>query len=179
MRNQITHGIKLDGHSYVVPTPHAIEQLSNYASAIKKPPQCGNIFKKEVFTVQATDTLKTLIDALKKERYSTIPVYKKDIFLGVIMIEELFMWIVNHFEEKKEWENMHIAEVPLFKDNKHVVFVREDKSIYEIDRLFTTLKKEHKHLGVVIITKHGLKNGKPLGIITSSDTAIIDSFVMH
>ncbi|PID34687.1 MAG: hypothetical protein CR971_01940 [candidate division SR1 bacterium] len=179
VRNQITHGIKLDGHSYVIPTPHAIEQLERYANAIKQPPQCGKIFKKEVFTIQADATLKTLVESLDKQRYSTIPVYQNNVFLGVIMIEELFMWIVKNFEKKAEWENILIQDVPLFKDSEHVIFVREDKSIYEIDRLFTSLKKGHKHLGMVIITKHGLKNGKPLGIITSSDTAIIDSFVMH
>lgn len=57
VRNQITHGIKISGHSYVNPTEYAIEQLEKYAAAIKQPPQCKEVFGKKVFIAQGQDTL--------------------------------------------------------------------------------------------------------------------------
>lgn len=180
VRNQITHGIKISGHSYVNPTEYAIEQLEKYAAAIKQPPQCKEVFGKKVFIVQGQDTLWNLVQQIKKHRYTHIPVYTDSYeFLGIIVIEELFLWIVEKFEHKHEWENIHMKDCPLFNDNAHVIFVRGDKNIYEIDQLFTTRKLAHQSPGVILISYDGTKNSELMGIITPSDSAIIDSFVIH
>jgi hypothetical protein len=78
IRNQITHGIKLDGHTYVYPSPYAITQLAKYADSIKSPPRCIDIFGKPVFICKQSDKLETVIQAMQKNNYSYIPVYNDE-----------------------------------------------------------------------------------------------------
>jgi hypothetical protein len=75
IRNQITHGIKLDGHTYVYPSPYAIVQLAKYADSIKSPPRCIDIFGKPVFVCNETDRLERIIQIMQENNYSHIPVY--------------------------------------------------------------------------------------------------------
>ncbi len=186
IRNQITHGIKLNGHTYVMPTTYAIQQLKRYATAIKEPPQCKEIFGKEVFCVNGNSTLGEVIHDIKKKKYSHIPVYDDNHhFLGILHLNELLIWI---FEQSKilsentsiqEWKQQKIKNLQLFTDHNHLLFVEEKKNIYEIDEIFTKRKMKNTDLSVVLITKNWLPNEDLLGIITPSDVAIIDSFVMQ
>lgn len=194
IRNQITHGIKLNGHNYIIPTDYAMDQLERYAAAIKKPPRCSEIFGKKVFSVNGNDTLWEVIQEIKKNRYTHIPVYDDHHhFLGILLLNELLIWIFDHsntfwvqeidqFEDTSDittWKNKKVKDLQLFNDRKHILFVHKNKNIYEIDEIFTSRKMKNKELSIVLITDSGHPDELARGIITPSDVAIIDSFVMH
>lgn len=193
IRNQITHGIKLNGHTYIIPTDYAMKQLKRYAAAIKKPPKCIEIFGKEVFSVRGDDTLWEVIHEIRKNKYTHIPVYDDHHnFLGMLLLNELLIWIFEHShtlnttkdsekntESIEDWKKKKIKDLQLFNDRKHILFVHRNKNIYEIDEIFTNRKMKNRDLSVVLITNNGHPNEMAKWIITPSDIAIIDSFVMH
>ena len=47
-------------------------------------------------------------------------------------------------------------------------------NIFDIEELYENAHKEKRDLEIVIITENGLKNEKPLGIITAWDLIEID-----
>ncbi len=105
--------------------------------------------------------------------------------MGILHLNELLIWI---FEQSKifsdeasiqDWKQKKVKELQLFTDRKHILFVHKKKNIYEIDEIFTNRKMKNTDLSVVLITENGHPNEEALGIITPSDIAIIDSFVMH
>ena len=63
LRNNISHGLKVDEYIYAIPTEKAIEKLSDFADKIVSPPLCIEYFRKEVHSVQYTDSVKDLLEA--------------------------------------------------------------------------------------------------------------------
>jgi len=57
--------------------------------------------------------------------------------------------------------------------------VKKKTNIYEIDELFTIKKQNNQKIGAVLITENGKNNEPLLGIITSGDTALVDTYVIH
>lgn len=179
IRNQITHGIKLDGHTYIYPSEYAIEQLAKYASSIKKPPRCLDIFSNNVFTCQTNDKLKKILEIMDKNNYSHVPVYNEDEqYMWVLSESEVLAWLTNE-EFSRDMKTTTIGDVPLMKNPDYVIFVNKKYNIYEIDRLFTIKKQRKEKLWIVFITENGKRDEKILGVITAGDTALIDTYVIH
>lgn len=181
IRNQITHGIKLDGHTYVYPSPYAIKQLAKYADNIKKPPRCIDVFGGSVFTCKENDKLENIIQEMEKNNYSHVPVYdKNNKYIGSLTESKILNWLSQNMW-KKDMNNIKISDLELdIKDeDKYVLFISKKTNIYEIDELFTIKKQEKKKIWVVFITETGKKEEPLLWIITAGDTALVDTYVIH
>jgi len=81
LRNHISHGLKVDEYLYAIPTQRAIDRLSDLVEKIIEPPLCIDHFRKEVFGVQYTDLLKNILDGMKDNGYTHVPVYSGEKFL--------------------------------------------------------------------------------------------------
>lgn len=179
IRNQITHGIKLDGHTYVYPSEYAIAQLARYADSIKKPPRCIDLFGRKVFTCKSDDKLINIIKVMEDHDYSHVPVYdENENYIWVLNESELLSWLTKD-ENWKDIKNIKVWDIPLIHDSKYVIFVHKKYNIYEIDKLFTLKKERKEKLGVVFITENGRKDEYILWIITAGDTALVDTYVIH
>jgi len=181
IRNHITHGIKLDGHNYALPSEYALNKVKTTAEAIKKPPSCFDIFKKTVFFCKTTDLLKNILPTMKRHAYTHVPVYnEEDKFVGVLSESGICYRLAKSFENKnKSLEKIKIAELPYQHDYYHYLFVSKATNIYEIDRLFTRRKQKQKRLGAMFITSYGKESEQILWIITSGDVALVDMYVVH
>jgi len=178
IRNQISHGIKLDWHTYVYPSEYAIAQLARYADSIKRPPRCIDVFGKPVFTCKTSDKLQKIVSIMEEKNYSHVPVYDNDWFyIWVLSESEILVWF--NKDENKDIKNAKIGDVWLISDKEYVKFIHKKVNIYEIDQLFTTKKQNNKKLWVILITEHGKKEEPLLWIITAGDTALIDTYVIH
>lgn len=178
IRNQITHWIKLDGHTYVYPSPYAITQLAKYADSIKSPPRCVEIFWKPVFVCKKTDKLEKIIQVMQEKNYSHIPVYDDKKYLWTLTESSILNRMSQHM-----WEinlNMiKISDLNIENDENYIVFVNSKTNIYEIDELFTIKKQQWEKIWAVLITENGKPETALLGIITSGDTALVDTYVIH
>ncbi|NOZ43591.1 MAG: CBS domain-containing protein [bacterium] len=100
LRNHITHGIKLDGHNYAIPSPYALEKIKNLAHHIKSPPSCFDIFKKTVFFSKTTDKLKDILSTMKYRNYSHVPVYDhENHFVGVLTDSSIAFRLMKQLEK--------------------------------------------------------------------------------
>lgn len=184
IRNQITHGIKLDGHTYVYPAPYAISQLAKYADNIKSPPRCIDIFRKPVFTCRPSDRLGKIIQIMQEKNYSHIPVYEKNInknenkYIWVLTESNILRWMARNMWTK-DLNTIKVRDLDLKNKKDYIIFVKKKINIYEIDELFTIKKQNNQKIGAVLITENGKEDESLLGIITSGDTALIDTYVIH
>lgn len=179
IRNQITHGIKLDGHTYVYPSHYAISQLARYADSIKKPPRCLDIFGKPVFTCKNTDKIDMIIRAMQENNYSHVPVYDENKqYIGTISESDILDWLsknitINSLKSVKAWDIVKEDE------KNYIMFVSKKVNVYEIDEIFTIKKQNNQKLWAILITENGKKNEHLLWIITAWDTALVDTYVIH
>lgn len=180
IRNQITHWIKLDGHTYVIPSEYAIKQLAIHATNIKKPPKILDIFRKDVFKCTLEDNLKYIVDKIQNERFTQIPVYNGWWnFVWVISEENIFTRLANNFNNPKNLENFKVSQLPINQKNQGYIFVDKMENVYRIDKYFTEKKDNNEQLWAVFITETGNPNEEVLWVITSWDTALVDKYVVH
>ncbi len=179
IRNQITHWIKLDWHTYVYPSPYAIKQLAKYADNIKKPPRCIDVFGKSVFTCKKNDKLKNIIQEMEENNYSHVPVYdQKNKYLWSLTESKILAWLSENMW-KKNMDNIKINDLEIKDENNYVLFISKKTNIYEIDELFTIKKQQNEKIWVVFITDTGKRDEPLLWVITAGDTALVDTYVVH
>lgn len=179
IRNQITHWIKLDGHTYVYPSHYAIAQLAKYADNIKSPPRCIDIFGKPVFVCNEGDKLEKIIKIMQEKNYSHIPVYDKSgKYIETLTESTILNWLSKHMWSNKLNE-VKVADLIIENEKNYIIFVSKKTNIYEIDELFTIKKQKKQKIWAVLITEHSKEDEPLLGIITSGDTALIDTYVIH
>jgi CBS domain-containing protein len=177
IRNQITHWIKFDWHTYIQPTEYAISHLEEYVNCIKRPPRCWDLFKKNVFVCKDTDNLKDIIKTMEGNNYSHVPVYNwKNEFLWLLSETNILTRLTDY---KAEIENAKVWDVKLINSKNYVKFISEKVTVYEIDRLFAEKKEKDEKLWILLITENWYKNEPITWIISAWDTALIDNYVVH
>lgn len=181
LRNHITHGIKLDGHNYAIPSKYALEKIKKLAKHIKDPPSCFDIFKKTVFFAKTTDLLKDILPAMKTNAYTHVPIYDaNNHFVGVLTEGLICYWLADQLNRShKILEKITLAEIPLQQKNEKYLFVQKNTNIYQIDEIFTHKRQHHQRLWAIFITNHGKEQEKILGLITAGDVALVDTYVIH
>jgi len=178
IRNQITHGIKLDWHTYVYPSEYAIAQLARYADNIKRPPRCIDLFGKPVLTCKENDKLQTILTIMEDKNYSHVPVYNdNDEYIWILTESEILVWVSTG--EIKNIKTAIVKDVKLITDKNYVLFINKRVNIYEIDQIFTKKKQNNEKIWAALITENGRKDEPLLGIITAGDTALVDTYVIH
>lgn len=178
IRNQITHWIQIDWHTYIQPTEYSIIQLRKYVKEIKMPPKCSDLFWKDVFFCHYDDKLKTVINTIEQKNYSHIPVYNRDErFIWILNKSNIISWLahgdIKDINEAKVWD------IRLINDARYVRFISKKVNVYEVDKLFSEKKETGEKIWVLLITENWHRNEPLLGIISAGDTAIIDSYVVH
>ena len=180
LRNNISHGLKVDEYIYAIPTEKAIEKLSDFADKIVSPPLCIEYFRKEVHSVQYTDSVKDLLEAIKTYGYTYIPVYKGTTFLGVVTESTILQWLSDEMLENNylDLSKARIEHMPISTSNKDFVFVSSQINVYQADEIFTSKKKKGRGLWALFITKNGTSSEKIIGMISGNDIALIDDFII-
>jgi len=181
LRNHITHGIKLDGHNYAIPSPYALHKIKTIAKAIKDPPSCFDVFKKDVYFCKTSDHLKDILPVMKYNAYSHVPVYdSQNKFVGVLSESNICYRLAKQFERlDHNLQGFKISDIPLEHGLSHYMFVSKKTNIYQIDQIFTLKKTQKKRLWAIFITNKGKEQEPILGVITAGDVALVDTYVVH
>ncbi len=179
LRNAIVHS---DSEEVIAePNLAVVEKIEHIARLICTPPRVmDTVANRSVFTVDSTVSLKEVIDQMFKTGYSVIPVYKKDTLFGIVnrkVIVESIGAAISAGVDLDDLSEMSIEEaVDLSSGNNSFEVVPATVTIDTVLYLFQSNRK----LSVVIITKNGNYNEKPIGVVTTADTidmqTILDNY---
>lgn len=178
LRNAIVHG---GNEADIIAEPHIniVEKLEHIAKLICTPPRAvDSICRKDVLCVNATESLKKVIEKISKSGYSNLPVYDGEKLIGIAngqrLLDALGKALLNNREMDKFIKEMTIGEI-VSNQITDTYFAISDENI-TLEQALNLFYKNRKIL-VIIITKNGSDYEKPLGIISVSDIMDINNIL--
>ena len=173
LRNAIIH----QGNSkYIIAEPHddIVEKIERLAVLITEPPiAMDRIGNSEVITINQDMNVGRAIELIYRTGYANLPTYDGDKLIGVIngrkLINVLGERIGSGANLQDFVENVTVGEVINQMGDDYYYMLADEK--LSIDTAMNYFENNRKLL-IILITKGGKDNGKPLKIISSSD--IID-----
>lgn len=181
LRNFITHGIKSNGETFAAPTQAAIEKINQYAQMITKPAKVLDFFRKKVFKAKKSDFLKEIIPQMKKNGYTSIPIYdEQEQFVGVLSEARLLYWI-SELLINEDYINLGLLRIEHLKrgtPQREHLFISKATTIFEVNELFTQSKRSGEKLSALFITETGNPNEEIQGMISSGDANLIDEYLI-
>ncbi len=170
LRNVIVH--RTTDKIIAEPSDFIIDLTKKIRDLLKEPPKVIPQFKKEVVIADANETILKLARTMKQLNFSKIPIYNNGEFLFLATAETL----VRYFAENsgKELSTTEIQEMESFAEHRdNYRFVSKDTDIFHVADIFEIYYRNKQKLDAIIITEHGEKNEKPIGIITQFDVGEI------
>jgi predicted transcriptional regulator len=171
LRNAIIHSRS----EQVIAEPHEdiVALIEKVSRIISTPPLVADAIKSvNVSSISSESILKDYIILSSTRGHSNIPVYKREMLIGV-MQRHTFLEILgrNLADGKVHSIDKYVNETTLetyLRDNNttthHFTIVSNNATIEQVIELFSNRK-----LSAVIITDDGTSGGKLLGIVTTAD----------
>ena len=176
LRNAIVHS---DSEEVIAePNIAVVEKLEHIVRLVCTPPRVmDTVANRSVFIVDVSTPLKDVIMHMFKTGFSVIPVYKKDNLAGIVnrkIIVESMGAAISAGVDMDDLSKMSLEDaVDLNAGNNSFEVVASNVTIDTVLYLFQSNRK----LSVVVITKNGNYNEKPLGIVTTADTLDMQSIL--
>lgn len=178
LRNAIIHS---GNETEVIAEPHlnVVEKLEKIAKLICTPPRVlETVCKKDVLCIPSTETLKKTIMLISSSGYSNLPVYENNELIGVAngqkLINNIGKVLANDYDIGDYLEQTTIKEVISFNVGELYYAIQSEELTLEkaLDMFYRNRK-----LLVILITKHGERNEKPLGIVSVADVMDINNIL--
>lgn len=179
LRNAIVHS---DTEEVIAePNLSVVEKLEHIARLICTPPRImDTVANRSVVTIDSTMPIKEVISLMFKTGYSVLPVYNKDTLLGVVNRKIIVEALGAALSAGVDLDNLSEMQV------KEAVDLQSGANTFEVVSAGVTIDtvlylfQSNRKLSVVIITKNGNYNEKPLGVVTTTDTidmqTILDNY---
>ena len=173
LRNAIIHN---GNAKYIIAEPHdeVVAKIERLAELISEPPRAlDRIGNKEVITISADMKVGAAIELIYRTGYSNLPVYENEKLLGILNGRKLINVIGKRISDGvnlQEFMSDALARDVVQEMGDDYYFMLADEHI-TIDEAMNHFENNRKLL-IILITKDGKENGKPLKIISSAD--IID-----
>lgn len=173
LRNAIIH----NGNSkYTIAEPHddVVMKIERLAELISEPPVAiDRIGNKEVITINSDMKIAFAMELMSRTGYSNLPTYDGEKLIGILNGRKLINILGQKIGEKVNLQdfvnNTTVAEImESMGDDYYFMLADEDLTIDSAMNYFENNRK----LLIILITKNGRDNGRPLCIISSAD--IID-----
>jgi len=171
LRNAIIHSKS----ETIIAEPHesVVLLMEKVARIISTPPLVVDSIKSvDVDTLQAEATLREYVIMSSQVGHSNIPVYKRNMLIGVLQ-RSCFLEYIGHVMKQGHSVDDFLATTTLeqclkdYPKNAHFTIVSKRVTIEEVIELFSNRK-----LTAILITDNGTSGGKLMGIVTQAD--IID-----
>ena len=178
LRNAIVHNSNPD---LVIAEPHddVVEEYERIAKLICTPPLAINtVCNKAVSTIEYDVKLKDVLEYGYKSGFSTIPIFKNGMLIGVANGQKIADVIGKKIYEKRDicefLQNTTIEEaIKEFSNENYYTIVNAKITLDKVLNLFT----ENRKLLCILITKTGTLLEPPLGIITITDIMDINKIL--
>lgn len=173
LRNAIIHQ---GNHKFIIAEPHddIVENIERLADLITEPPLAVDMVgNKEVITINHDMKLSHAMELIYRTGYSNLPTYNGEKLVGILNGRKLINVLGEKVGEGVNLETFiqetSVGEVlPHMGDDYYFVLADQKLTIDSAMNFFENNRK----LLIILITKDGKDNGKPLKIISSAD--IID-----
>jgi hypothetical protein len=158
----------------------ANEKIDEMIQSLKEPPTVISLFETDVYQAYYGDFISEIADKMQEKKYTHIPVWTDNKFIGVFSYTSFFDWIVLAQRESPEeitFTKKFMRDINAKYLNSPIVnyqFIKESMSIYEIPIIFEKAVSSRKRLDCLLITNQGKKHEKITGIITSWDLPLIN-----
>lgn len=176
LRNAIVHN--RTSLEYVIAEPHieVVEKIEKIDKKLAQPQFVGQLFKKRVHTFQLNDSLKDILDVIKRKKFSQFPVYEGKEFKGLVTTIGITNWLatmmdVAHFPKQIPT----LAEILNHEENtQNYQFISSSRTVYDVEEIFKHSVSRGKRLEVLLITEHGRPHQKLIGIVSPIDIMKVD-----
>ena len=170
LRNAIIH----QGNSkFIIAEPHddIVLKIEKLSTLISSPPKAiDKVGNKDVIIVSGNTKIAETMELIYRTGYSNLPIYHKDSLVGILNGRKLINVL-----GKKVGEGINLHEFITNTEVKDIIddmgddyyYMLADKNL-TIDAAMNFFENNRKLL-VILITKDGKSNSKPLGIISSAD----------
>ncbi|MFQ6752187.1 MAG: CBS domain-containing protein [Clostridia bacterium] len=173
LRNAIIH----QGNSkYTIAEPHddIVDKIEKLAHLISEPPEAiDRIGNKEVITINSDMKIASAIELIYRTGYSNLPTYDGDKLIGILNGRKLITVLGKKIGEQanlQEFVQENTVGDIIHEMGEDYYFMLANESL-TVDEAMNCFENNRKLL-IILITKGGKDNGKPLKIISSAD--IID-----
>lgn len=178
LRNAIIHN---SGENYVIAEPHidVVEEMERIALLVSQPPLVMNSLpKKNILTVDASLSLKKVVELFGTSGFKAFPVYDNGRIIGSASSARVIASIGRALHDGKDvvqfLENTCIKDILQANDVNVYYCVRsENLTVQEAINLFYHNRK----LSAIIITKTGNTNETITSLITASDIVDLNKIV--
>ena len=178
LRNAIVHS---GNESDIIAEPHTnvVEKLEHIAKLICTPPRAvDSICKKDVLSVNAKDSVKSVVETISKSGFSNLPVYENDKLIGIAngqrLLDAIGKAMLNNRKIDDFCKTMTIGEI-VANQISDTYYALADENI-TLEQALNTFYRNRKVL-VILITKNGSDFEKPLGIVSVADIMDINSIL--
>lgn len=181
LRNAIVH--RSTGAPIAQPTDQALERMNELYEKLTHPPTALEIATTPVFTCSTAQNISEVVKTMQQKRYTYVPVYHSDSFVGVFSERSLTMWLASvATEDSFDLTQKTIGQLQDFfdkQDDKYnaYMFVEKDANAFNIRDHFVQFMEDHKRLAAVYVTRDGSFQQEILGIITAWDIHKLSQFV--
>ncbi|HWB19567.1 MAG TPA: CBS domain-containing protein [Phycisphaerales bacterium] len=171
LRNAVVHGHTGEDTYMAVPSEQTVLELEEIERDVFSPEKVMPKFQRSVTTVRADQSLADVWKLVKDEGFSRFPVYDSHGFVGLLTSNGFARWCAAQLNGSRldvDTAQAKVADV-LEKDHRReaVQFVSRDALIDDVEDLFAQVQP----LEAVIITEHGRREERPIGMVCAMDIA--------
>ena len=174
IRNQITHGVQIDGQDYIIPADHAVTEIAKFVDYLYNLPLAIHVCRPEVVIAQASEALHLIIRKMWGIWPTHIPVYRDAVLVGVLSTSSVCERVAQHINNDADVINSDrvVGDVSLHSSRETYHIVGPSTNIYQME----SLREHHntdQRLGCVIVTEDGTHSSKILTIVTVDDIPLL------
>ncbi len=179
LRNIFSHA---DREEYIARVESsAYDQINQIIDLLDNPPSAGVVFETSVYVANAASSIEVVVKQMASKLYTHVPIYNNDNYIGVFSESTLLEWLAENISGgRAEFNQKQVIDVPrryLNPKTNIIKFISSSKSVFEIPSLFEKAIENHSRLGAILITTDGLKNQRPMGIITAWDLPRLEKYI--
>ena len=178
LRNAIVHSGN-DEDVIAQPNDNVVQKMERIAKLICTPPKAiDSICQKDVLCVEASQSLKTVIQTISSSGYSNLPVYDGEKLIGIANGQRILDCLGKAMGSGQSADdfcaNVKIGDVVSTQISE--VYYAIANSNITLEQALNMFYKNRKML-VILITKNGTNLERPIGIISVADIMDINSIL--
>lgn len=164
LRNAIVHTRGEENEIIAQPCDSVVENIERILRLLSMEDSILNYACRPVKTVKLTDDIHSAFALMEKMETSKIPVYEDKTYKGILTAGMVASWALH-----TDQETGTVADAMIAKKTETVIFIGKNGNIQQVIKAFENALHKGNTLLAILITEHGNKNEKPLGIITLAD----------
>lgn len=164
LRNAIVHTRGEENEIIAEPCDSVVENIERIQRLLSMDDSILNYACRPVKTVKLTDDIHEVFALMEKMGTSKIPVYEEETCIGILTMSMIAKWALHSGQEKGI-----VKQALICNGNEKVIFLPKNAHIQQVVRAFEKAMHQGNNLLAILISEHGKRNEKPIGIITLAD----------